>query len=179
MKLSAKVLSELQRLCGRGKIPEWPSPDSDAAYDIEAAIQESLEAERSRKGLKKMSEARRAFFGISTLNSYFKGDGLTTGVALNDPELLLAAIEGARAMKLVSAAKVLKKAKRWFPPATLWKSIRKRESWFETAAGQKAAEKLEALTDELSDAEGVPGFVGSCLLFALANPAEFFQTKAA
>jgi len=178
MKMSANDLVELRRLCPDGNVPEWPSPDSNAAYDIEAAVQGLLEKERARKGLKKMSVARRAFYGISTLNTNVKGDGLATGVATNDPELLEAAIDGAKAMKIAALAKILTKAKRSFPPQDTWKSFRKRCAWFETTAGQKAAAKLEDLSDEFMDAEGEPGFVARCLKFALANPTEFFETEA-
>lgn len=174
MKLASKDLDALKALCPGNKVPDYPDPKSNDAYDIEALIQESLDNERRRKGLKKMSPERRAFYGLSTINSYFKADGLVTGVAMNDPELLAAAIEGAKAMKLEKVAKILEKAAKQFPPRSSWKSSRKRDAWFETAAGEKAAAKLADLENQLSDAEGRVGFVARCLKYALANPSEFF-----
>lgn len=175
MKLKSNELAELKRLCPGNKVPTYPDPKSNGIYEVEASIQDALDKERMRKGLKHMSPLRRAFYGLSTLNMYFKGDGLAIGVAVNDPELLTAAIEGCKAMKRPKAAMVLEQAARAFPPKTLWKSLRKREAWFATAAGEKAAAKLEALEDKLDEAEGSNGFVECCIRFALKNPTEFFE----
>ncbi len=174
MKLPAAKLEELRRLCKGGVVPEWPAPESYEVFDIEAEIRGTIEGELESRSSAEVTPHRRAFFGISTINEVVKGDGLATGVALNDPSLLHLAIEGAKLMGLAALEKVLNKAKTAFPPEDTWKSFEQREKWFATEEGEVAAEALNAMDEEFDDCEG-EGFVNACLLFALANPEEFFE----
>lgn len=176
MKLPASKLQELRRLCKGGLVPEWPAPESNEVYDIEAEIRHAIETELEKRSVAKLSPARRAFYGISLPNEVVKCDGFATGVALNDPGLLAAALEGASTMKLKALKKVLKKAEGELPPQETWRSIRKREAWFSSPQGESAAAALNALDEEFDDAEG-DGYVNACILFALANPDEFFQAR--
>jgi hypothetical protein len=160
-------------------MPDYDQPGYDAAYDLDQALTELLRKERTRAGLAEMRPLRRYYLAIAELNWCVKADGLYVGVAGNDPDILPAAPDAAKALKLRALHRVLAQACKCLPPKALLgpRAALRRIDWYDSPAGTRGASRLEQLEERFHDSEPEEGYVGACLTHALRNPGEFFESE--
>ena len=174
-KLPAPTHERLRKALASGNLPEDPAePGYNDVYDIYGELWESLAGAWERSG---ESPARRHVSALIDVWSAIPTDGLLVGVAVNQPEVVAAAIEAARFMKLKTCAELLARIHECIPGEVSSRSEpTSRHEWYDGGKkGRKLAAQLEELEGIAQDGEFGTELLEACFRRVLAEPAEFFE----
>lgn len=176
LRLTAAQKRELERILSADSLDAASEADRNRAHDLEAELADLLDRERSKRGLQEMTTPRRRYLALSHLNALTKSEGLLTGVAINDPELIVACVDTAEAISLTDLAGLLEEAAAllapgWDNPA----SPPDPRNWYRSPEGARAAQRIEAIEERFHHVEPIGGYTEICLRFALEHTDDFFQ----
>lgn len=172
-KLPATAHAKLAAAFASGKIPDGGDPGYNDFWDIYSDLEPALDDDWANPAA---STARRHVSALVSLGNAIPADGLTVGVACNQPGIVAVAIEAADAMNLASIRPTLAKIQACIPPNILaLDDAGDRQEWYGSPVGEPLAEKLEAIEQE--DEEGELGTVllEAAVRRVLAQPRESFE----
>lgn len=157
-KLPRSTHVKLQSLLAKGKLPK---ADSTAYDDLDTIFGDLAESLAGKWEKPRVSNTVSYIAALTDHWSTIPGDGLVTGVAVNQPRIV---------------ARLFKRIQRYFPTRIItMKSSGKRLAWYSAGVGAKHAANLERIEEGLFDSDkfGSELMLG-CFQRVLFEPAKFF-----
>lgn len=173
-KLPASMHAQLANALSKGSIPEHGEPGYDAFYDVFGEFAAILWEDATNPNA---PQVRRHVAALIAIWSAIPHDGVLVGVACNQPEVVPVAIEAAESLQLPTVVAGLRAIADCIPnEIVVLPDPSDRLEWYGSSKGDKAATRLEALYDELTEDESfATALMLTCMQQTLANPTEFFE----
>lgn len=174
-KLPARDHEQLKQAVASGTMLENGSPHNDFFlgefwYDLQNAVQDEITDPGA-------NPARRHVGALMAFWDAIPADGVLTGVACNQPEIVAVALDAARAMDLPKIADVIARIQECIPAEVLaLGDPGDRADWYDSETGQPSADRLERLEEEFDSGDNVDQLMNACAARILAEPNEFFRS---
>ncbi|MFZ4576060.1 MAG: hypothetical protein ACOYN0_16870 [Phycisphaerales bacterium] len=173
-KLPSSMKTKLANSLSKGSLPELDEPGYNDFFDVFGKFAATLWEDATNPHA---SQVRRHVAALVTLWSAIPADGVLTGVACNQPEVVPVAIEAAEALRLPNVAEGLRAIADCIPQeVAALPSPSDRLECYNSPRGQESADRLESLYDILTEDEafGTALMIGT-MQQTLAAPSEFFE----
>lgn len=172
-KLSAETHAMLKKAFAKQTIPEQDSPHYndffDAWGDLSAMLAEDVVDPKA-------PAARRQVGALTGIWDAICCDGLLVGVAVNQPESVELARQGAAAMGLSALKPLLDRVAACVPAEVIAiEDVGERLAWYQADEREAMTSELESLEEEIQDEEPATAMMVGCIKRVLAEPALFFE----